>query len=531
MKRPEQMKNNNEILSKLINDQAVRKALAERSHFYFFHIYFGHHITFETAPFQKEMFDITENEAYKLAVIVAFRGSAKSTIISLSFAIWSIIGNQKHKFILLISQTQNQARQLLTNIRKEFETNDLLRKDFGSFEETNDEWKSTSLVLPRYGARITTVSTGESIRGLKHGAHRPAVIICDDIEDLESVKTKEGRDKTYKFLTGEAIPAGTPNTKVIIIGNLLHQDSVIMRFRSAIEEDRMKGIFRAYPLQNENNVPLWQSMFPTKESITLLEKKVGDQKTFAREYLLKIVADDDQIIDYGDIHKYSDLPGFIGTGFSYTAIGVDLAISEKTSADNTAFVVGHIFFNKDNLKLYLLPAPTNKRMDFNTSQQEMEGLVHSLGEKTEIQLFIEDVGYQKAFIQELDRKGYTVEGVSPKSTSKRERLEYVSRYIKMGHVLFPRFGAEHLIQQLVGFGIEKHDDLVDALCILIQKVIERGKKSPSVVSVDLPKPFIEMVVGNVLDFDTDWADEEDREIRRQLRTPKRYRTWKSYVNS
>ena len=101
----------------------------------------------------------------------------------------------------------------------------------------------------------------------------------------------------------------------------------------------------------------------------------------------------------------------------------------------------------------------------------------------------------------------------------------------MGHVLFPRFGAEHLIQQLVGFGIEKHDDLVDALCILIQKVIERGKKSPSVVSVDLPKPFIEMVVGNVLDFDTDWADEEDREIRRQLRTPKRYRTWKSYVNS
>lgn len=35
--------------------------------------------------------------------------------------------------------------------------------------------------------------------------------------------------------------------------------------------------------------------------------------------------------------------------------------------------------------------------------------------------------------------------------------------IQRGIILFPKKGAEQLISQLVGFGVEKHDDLVDAL--------------------------------------------------------------------
>jgi phage terminase large subunit-like protein len=36
-------------------------------------------------------------------------------------------------------------------------------------------------------------------------------------------------------------------------------------------------------------------------------------------------------------------------------------------------------------------------------------------------------------------------------------------------VKFPRKGAEQLITQLLGFGIEKHDDAVDALFYLIPR--------------------------------------------------------------
>jgi hypothetical protein len=42
-----------------------------------------------------------------------------------------------------------------------------------------------------------------------------------------------------------------------------------------------------------------------------------------------------------------------------------------------------------------------------------------------------------------------------------------ARYIKNGVVKFLRIGCEQLIRQLLGFGVEKHDDSVDALVYLI----------------------------------------------------------------
>jgi len=69
------------------------------------------------------MFRITENEDIVTAVIVAFRGSSKSTVFTLSYSLWSILGKQNKKFVVITSQTQRQARQQLINIKKELENN------------------------------------------------------------------------------------------------------------------------------------------------------------------------------------------------------------------------------------------------------------------------------------------------------------------------------------------------------------------------------------------------------------------------
>src|SRR5439155_412957 len=89
--------------------------------------------------------------------------------------------------------------------------------------DISDEWGSNSIVISKFGARITIASTEQSIRGLRHGEHRPDLVICDDVEDLNSVKTREGREKTFQWLTGEVLPIGDQNTKLMIIGNLLHE--------------------------------------------------------------------------------------------------------------------------------------------------------------------------------------------------------------------------------------------------------------------------------------------------------------------
>ncbi len=183
------------------------------------------------------MFNLTEDKKVKNLYIVAFRGSGKSTIITTSYPIWAILGKQQKKFVLILCQTRNQAKQHMINLKRELESNQLLKNDLGPFQEESDEWGSSSLVFSNMNARISVASTEQSIRGLRHGAHRPDLIIGDDVEDMASAKTKEGRQKTYDWLKGEVIPTGDRNTKLVIVGNLLHEDSLLMHLKRDIEEE------------------------------------------------------------------------------------------------------------------------------------------------------------------------------------------------------------------------------------------------------------------------------------------------------
>ena len=42
-----------------------------------------------------------------------------------------------------------------------------------------------------------------------------------------------------------------------------------------------------------------------------------------------------------------------------------------------------------------------------------------------------------------------------------------------------QLGCEELIEQLIGFGKEKHDDLADAFTILVLRIIENNPKGGS----------------------------------------------------
>lgn len=456
-------------LEEIKKKRSVRTTLAKNSHYWFFSIYLNHYIKYPFAPFHHEMFQLTEDISTRLSVIVAFRGSAKSTLMTLSYVIWSILGIQQKKFVLILSQTQSQAKMHMANIKHELENNELLNADIGPFQEISDEWGSNSIVLSNFGARITIASTEQSIRGLRHGEHRPDLVICDDVEDLQSVKTREGRNKTFQWLTGEVLPIGDQQTKILIIGNLLHEDSLLMRLKDGIRKEKLEGRFVAYPLLDVNNAIAWPAKFPTMADIKKLKATIGTDAAWHREYLLRIISDADRVVHPEWIHFYDYLPQEKGDDFEFTGTGIDLAISEKASADCTAMVSAKVFGHNEDLRIFILPNPINKRMSFPETVEMATTLATTLKSK----LFIEDVGYQRSFIQHLDTvKNIAAEGVKTGGQDKRARLALVTHLIQQGKVLFPRQGTEELIQQLIGFGIEKHDDLADAFALLLLKIIE-----------------------------------------------------------
>ncbi len=461
-----------EILAQVYKDRKIRTAITRKSHLLFFHIYFAPYVTHETARFHKDLFSLTEDQSTPMVVVVAFRGSGKSTIMNMSYPLWAILGEQQKKFVVMLSQTQRQARQHLVNLKRELESNDLLRADLGPFQEQTDEWGSYALVIPRYGAKIMAASTEQSIRGLRHGQHRPDLLICDDVENLESVKTKEGRDKTYDWLVGDVIPAGDQQTRVIIVGNLLHEDSVLMRLRQGMADDKLSGIFRDYPLLDDKGNIAWPGKYPTIDSIEQLKRTIGNETAWQREYLLRIISDSERVIHPDWIQYYDRLPPFDDAhDFRFTATGIDLAISQRDSADYTAMVSAHVFGYGEKLKMYIAPNPINRRMPHKETLDVAMGVSKSLGNGDMTQILVEDVGYQQAVAQELVRMGYPAVAVKIHGSDKRSRLALTSHLVQNGTIMFPRKGAELLLAQITGFGVERHDDLADAFSLLINKII------------------------------------------------------------
>lgn len=467
------------MVEAMIKDKKVRVAITKESHWYFFHFYFPHYVKYPTAPFQAEIFDLTENEGIGNLFIVAFRGSSKSTILTTSYPIWAILGKQQKKFVLILCQTQSQAKQHMMNLRRELESNSILKSDLGPFREESDEWGSSSLVFSKLNARITAASSEQSIRGLRHNQHRPDLIIGDDVEDLASTKTREGRNKTYQWLTGEVIPAGDRNTRLIIVGNLLHEDSLLMRIKEAIEKKRIDGIFKEYPLIRDGEI-LWPGKYPSMADIENEQRKAGNEFAWQREYLLNIVPDEEQAIHREWIQYYDEIPPPMKFESGYSShkevrIGVDLAISKNDSADYTAMVLGILYEVTDGYRIYILPKIINKHMNFPETVETCKTLYESYGKKggPYPHLVIEDVAYQKALPQHLESEGlHNVKTVRPGSQDKRSRLVMTANLIKTGKVLFPREGAEQLIQQIVHFGVEKHDDLADAFVNLVLSAVQ-----------------------------------------------------------
>ena len=456
-----------EIINKVINDQKLRIITTRENPLWFFGLYFSHFIRFKIAKFQQEIFKIIQDESNKQVVIAAFRGSAKSTLITTCYALWSIIGKPQKKFILIISQTQELAKHHLKNIRNELETNNLLRADLGPFQDDN-EWSNGSLVLTNHGARIMAVSAEQGIRGIKHGPHRPDLIICDDIEDLNSTRTSESRDKTYEWFNCEIVPLGDIDTRIIVVGNILHEDSLVMRLMKEMQEGKRDGIYRKYPIIGENDEILWPGKYPDMDAIEK-EKKKGDILSFEREFMLRIVRDKDAVI-FGDDIKYYDGNPPEGHG-NYNVIGTDFAISQESSADYTALVSAKIVGEYKDRKIYILPDPVNERMLPDESIDKVLSVAEDLGEVFSTRIYIESVCFQDLFIQQLGERACMAESVKLEGMSKRRRLELTRKWLRDNRILFPRNGAEELIKQLLSFPIERHDDLVDAFSLLVKQVI------------------------------------------------------------
>lgn len=184
------------------------------------------------------------------SAVAAPRGHAKSTVMSLKNVLHAALYGYK-RYILLISDTEAQAAGFLDAIKNELETNERILRDFG--EQEGKVWKSSSVVLEN-GCRIDAVGSGQKLRGRRHYQRRPDLILCDDIENDEGVRTAEQRKKTADWFWKAVCKAGDTYTDILFIGTILHHDSLLANLldNPGFQSSRYQAVLSDAPS------PLWQ---------------------------------------------------------------------------------------------------------------------------------------------------------------------------------------------------------------------------------------------------------------------------------
>mgnify|MGYP001586753769 CR=1 FL=1 len=232
--------NNSKSIAKIRHELImVRKALY-KDFSKFRQYYFPHYNKFSDAPFHKELSIVLGEMTVKRGVkcaIAAPRGSAKSTIVSLQYVIYCIC-YKLEDFIVVISNTNDQAMGFLSDIKHELERNERLISDFPHVCEIGKKplparWTQKEIIT-KNDVKVLALGTTQQIRGRKNKEARPSLIILDDIESDESAQNPESYYKLYDWLTKSVLKSGTIMTNVVYIGTIHHYGSLLAQFTNPV---------------------------------------------------------------------------------------------------------------------------------------------------------------------------------------------------------------------------------------------------------------------------------------------------------
>jgi hypothetical protein len=165
---------------------------------------------------------------HKFVAIAAPRGHAKTTAITKTYTLAAVLFRE-HDFVLLISDTYNQACLFLGEIKRELIQNDDLVELFGLKREFVVDRENDIIVEAEDGHQFRIIALGseQKVRGLLWNGRRPNLIVGDDLENDEIVMNPERRDKFGKWIYNALLPCLSERGKARIVGTILHLGSFL----------------------------------------------------------------------------------------------------------------------------------------------------------------------------------------------------------------------------------------------------------------------------------------------------------------
>lgn len=466
-------------------------------------------VVYEDAPnFHKELcgiLDILNHEPTKKICNSMPRGHGKSAYLSNIFPVHQIVFNKRH-YILIISETEKMAQRFVEWVGEQLKFNQKLREDFGeklSPNKMRNETDNLEGFVTFNDVKVQSASIGKQLRGARHKAFRPDLVILDDLESSKNTNTKELRDKNLHWFNSVVMPIGDiTRTAFIYMGTLVHGQGLLPnvlqrsdfqgRIYSAIVSEpvntelweQLENILRDVDNPNrgmladnfyfenkaamdEGAVTLWNERF-TYYDLIKIKVNVGT-KAFASEYLNKPSDDDSAVFKSEYFQYYDDKDLYYGKQkLNLEIFGFwDIAIGKNSRSDYNAIVI--IGRDKRTGVIYVLDAFAEKIPMHKALQVAYEKILYWKPKHFGVETVQAQYDMYRQLRELLVVKGIyntRVLAVNPKG-KKEDRIEQLEPLIEGGYVRFKK-SQRLLIEMLELFPSHDHDDLPDALASVVE---------------------------------------------------------------
>lgn len=463
---------------------------------FFVETYLPHYLTKPASELHKALFAdlpnmVTAPEGQR-RLVIAPRGSAKSTHISLAFPLWCILTGQKH-YICLIMDAFEQAAVMVEALKAELQFNPRITHDFPEISGIGRTWRE-GVIVTRNNVKLEAFGTGKKIRGRRHGPWRPDLVILDDVENDENVESPRQRDKLESWVSKAVLKLGpTDGTMdVLYAGTVLHFDAVIVRFsrRPGWIVSRYQAILK-WP-DRMDLWDRWEELYLNDEALAdifwsqhrdemsvgailnwpemhslifLMQERAGDHDAFESEYQNNPVSAS---------NAFRDLTYWVMRRPDWLFFGaIDPSLGKAGAGrDPSAILIGG--YSRDDGVLDVVEASIRKRLPDIIIDDAI-----ALQREYQCQLwFVETVQFQELLRTELMKRAAKIGLAMPcvpitPIADKMLRIERLQPPIRQGLI---RLGAAQrtLIDQLQQWPTAAHDDGPDCLEILYTNTLEKA---------------------------------------------------------
>lgn len=417
-----------------------------RDHFFFVKEVLGNKdLTKYTHGELCEIIQKKTKKKYKLILLP--RGSFKTTIVTIGYAIKSIIKNRDIR-ILINSDTYDNSLKYLSKIKQNFESCEKLKWLYGDF--VGDKWRETEITVKDRTMihKEPTIVCG-SIDVRKVGMHYD-LIINDDLVNDVNTQTSEQISKTIDFFRAQTSVL-EPDGEIIVVGTRWHYNDL---YGHIIEE--MGDQFDIYIKKAIDDKGAL--FFPQRLDRVFLEnvRKIQGTSLFSNQYQNMPLSQEDQI--FKNINTFREIP----QEPLYISIAIDPAVSLDKQADYTGIV---ICGTNEREQIFVLDA-----LNLKLNPDELIETIFHLNKMWKPNVVgIETIAFQKVLKFYIDKYQTDNKVFMPIEEIKGDNRK--SKYMRISALqpfferkqLFIRESLDILIEQLKMYPKTIKDDLADAL--------------------------------------------------------------------